>query len=670
MGIDGDIIKKAKADASQTVQPFFFTQMPSIQGSTAYIEDSLTRVLWNPGESGDWLYTGVQFFDMWFRPFVQQLGQYCTHAVSTFDASENVPKEKSATQLARIIAGNRAAAKRNDDRVSYSEDMLFDDDGIYDPKDKAETMQKFDLRSVQAGPRGLRKSLWNYVFNKLKQTPMPDERTLYFEIDCQSAWKFEGSKEFTRDLTTAHGHGESDPSLGFWLEHTCFGAKEGKTAILKSKDGDLVPILLHAIDMQEKHAWPDYVRKPVYWVSKFNEIYEMRAYLRFVKTKYKFTESQYMIFCILCGTDYFEKKLICAGFGMPKIFDAFESTKNEFNVWDTPLQKDETQEQRDAKEELSLYAFVRQLYQNNFTGTSKGLMAVVRNKNNGHVDFAPKLYTYERLVEISDKKGNKKIVVPSRENINKAYRQLSFNYRYWRDRTRWPKGMYGTLPPEERSAAQFMTPLRKVQAQPEAAAGAAASSSSAAGAAASSSDVKATELKLERPIIEQRPPFAHRPTFGILEPRPRTMRTSSQADLDDAAQKLRDNQQRECMNMGSPTKKPRVSLAAMLPQYAVPPTTPEKPRASPPPEEIARLDADEEAAGDELMRLEAEADEWEIVHESKNQIAAMQLVADLDEAAARISNLSPPPIVPEQRSTRNSCKNTLVNFIRRASRIK
>ena len=69
---------------------------------------------------------------------------------------------------------------------------------------------------------------------------MPDGRTLYFETDSVSAFKFEGDKEFKRDLETAHGHGESDPSMAFWLEHTCFHEKEGKTAIIKSKDGDCV----------------------------------------------------------------------------------------------------------------------------------------------------------------------------------------------------------------------------------------------------------------------------------------------------------------------------------------------------------------------------------------------------------------------------------------------
>jgi len=342
-----------------------------------------------------------------------------------------------------------------------------------------------------------------------------------------------------------------------------------------------------------------------------------------------------MIFCILCGTDYFEKKLICNGFGMPKIFDAFETIKSEFNIWDKPLEKDETQDERDVKEEIGLIAFVRQLYQNNFTGTSKGLMAIVRNKNNGHVDFGPKLNTYERLVEISNKKNNKKIVMPTLENIRKAYKQLSFNYRYWRDRTRWPKGMYGTLPPEERSAAQFMTPLRVHQPQ------AAAAASSAAAAAAVSADVKAAQLKLESPIAEQRPPFAHRSTFGLLSPRPRTMRTASQAELDDAVQ-----------TVDSPPKKPRVSLASLLPQYVSA-------------NEIEQLDADEAAAGEEVGRHEMETDDWEIVHESKNQAAAMQLVADLDEAAARLNNSSPQPLIDRQRATRNACKEAVQGVFRR-----
>jgi hypothetical protein len=54
MGIDGDIIKKAKEDNSQSVVKFFSTNIPSIHGSSSYIEDSLTRVLWNPGENEDW----------------------------------------------------------------------------------------------------------------------------------------------------------------------------------------------------------------------------------------------------------------------------------------------------------------------------------------------------------------------------------------------------------------------------------------------------------------------------------------------------------------------------------------------------------------------------------------------------------------------------------------
>ena len=289
MGIDGDITKRDKENFSGGLKSLVYTSVPSIEGGFAFLEDSLTRVLWNPGEN-DWLYTGESFYQMWYKPFRDYLTQACTHCVSTFDASENVPKEKAQTQLARIIAGNKSQAKKEaasgEKRKFYTEDMRFEDGGIYDPKGRETSLQMFDLRIVQAGPRGVRKHLWNYVFNKLKHETLPDNRVLYLETDCQSAWKFEGTKEFTRDLKTAHGHGESDPSLAFWLEFTCFNVKEGKTALIRSKDGDCIPILLHAIEMQEIYAPANYVRKPVYWMQSYQNIYDMRVYHNKVKTKY------------------------------------------------------------------------------------------------------------------------------------------------------------------------------------------------------------------------------------------------------------------------------------------------------------------------------------------------------------------------------------------------
>ena len=53
MRIDGEIIEMATKDNSYSVAKFFSKTMPAIHGASAYIEDSLTRVLWNPGES-DW----------------------------------------------------------------------------------------------------------------------------------------------------------------------------------------------------------------------------------------------------------------------------------------------------------------------------------------------------------------------------------------------------------------------------------------------------------------------------------------------------------------------------------------------------------------------------------------------------------------------------------------
>jgi len=124
-------------------------------------------------------------------------------------------------------------------------------------------------------------------------------------------------------------------------------------------------------------------------------------------------------------------------------------------MWDTPLSLGETQEQRDTAEECSITTFVRQLYQTSFTGmgANAGIVSVVVQRGSAaaaaaaaagsHSDF-PGLISYNALQRVSDKKALKKIVLPSKAAIHLAWQQTSWNYRYWRDRTRYPKGMFNT----------------------------------------------------------------------------------------------------------------------------------------------------------------------------------------------------------------------------------
>jgi hypothetical protein len=335
----------------------------------------------------------------------------------------------------------------------------------------------------------VRQSLWDYVFKKLQQTPMPDGRTLYFEYDAESAWEFRGGESGQRNPRTAHNHGESDPSAAFWLEFLCFHSREGKTAIVKSKDGDEVCILLYALELQEKHAPSDFVRKPVYWQSQHDAIYDMRAYLELVTKKYKMTASQYMIFCILCGTDFFEKKLICNQFGMQKIFEAFRTVKEQFAEWGTPLPEPQGQtegelagarkviaDQRLKEDKHALMVFIRQLYQVHFKGAGAGDV-LERNKTDP-LDKVGGLLSYEALKRISDQNCMKRaaadkvarIAVPEMHKIEQAYTDIKWNFDYWRDRSRYPKGMHGT---GARASEEFL-----LSSKPPAAAAAAAASSS------------------------------------------------------------------------------------------------------------------------------------------------------------------------------------------------
>ncbi len=99
-------------------------------------------------------------------------------------------------------------------------------------------------------------------------------------------------------------------------------------------------------------------------------------------------------------------------------------------------------------------------------------------------------------MRLSDKKNNNKIIVPSEDAVHKAWQQLSWNYRYWRDRTRYPKGMFDT---GVRGTDQF---LQQPQASAASCSAAAAASSSAAAA----------------------------------KPKARVMRTAEQAELDSTMQ--------------------------------------------------------------------------------------------------------------------------------------
>jgi hypothetical protein len=49
MGIDGDIIEQATKHNALSQRVFFHTRLPLIEGDSAYVEDSLTRVMHNPG---------------------------------------------------------------------------------------------------------------------------------------------------------------------------------------------------------------------------------------------------------------------------------------------------------------------------------------------------------------------------------------------------------------------------------------------------------------------------------------------------------------------------------------------------------------------------------------------------------------------------------------------
>lgn len=428
---------------SQLADKLTTKDIPNTTGSVMLVEDSLTRVFYNPGAC-NFLYSGVSFFDMWYKPFLDGLLTSAVCAISTFDDSTNVPREKIDTQLARIIAGKKQIEKHN--IPTYDESWEFCDDGIYDPKHKSSSLTMFDSRGVQASKRTLKRKLWNYLFTRLRQNALPDDRVLYFEFESISAWKFEGTGQFQRALDTAHNHAEGDVSVPFWLETQAF--RKNLTAIIRTTDGDVAPMIVYAIEQQKKRLSllneeeKSETRQPIYWRKRANHenkghVIEMRAFAKVIELRWKWSSAVYMIFCILCGCDFFEKKILVHGFGAQKIWAAVDAAKEEIAAaWDIPWHIQLTESQQEKQKE-ALRMVLRHLYQAGLG--AKAWCKVVENKNNRHLwGKKPEPMSWIALgKELREKAGPKQL--PMEDKFMKGYQQISFTFRYWRDRSKWAK---------------------------------------------------------------------------------------------------------------------------------------------------------------------------------------------------------------------------------------
>jgi hypothetical protein len=502
MGIHGEIIPQVEQACSLSTRPtVFMTALPGICGSTAYMEDTLTIIPYNPGQN-DGMFTGLEYFEMFFRPHATELQSNSVGSVACFDDPANVAKQKEQTQKARKLAMIKAQSKRDlVKRVDKIPDHYdFNDGGVYDIGEPDSAGTPFNFNALRESSGVIKRRMWKYLLKTMSKQSIPDGRTMWFEMDHSGPWKFSGIEPGVHDPSSAHNHGEADPSMAFWLEKLCFNQAEHNTAVVRSIDADLVPILMWSIELDQRvNKSTDIIRKPIYWKRKHGSFVEMRGYTDVVRNELRLNATQYMIYCICCKTDYFHSDLVFYGFGPSKILAAIQSMvdtddghkANELDIFEREGADIDT-----AKELLAFDRLVRRVYTNHYTKSVSGMQMIVCNKNNAHLGLSKyhQVLSHGRLAELAAEsqakaaaakkqrqqkkptdavvKERRTIALPSKELIALAYSQLNFNHRYWKDRKSWPAGMNGV-------ASQQQAQPSQTDASAPAAAAASSSSSTA-----------------------------------------------------------------------------------------------------------------------------------------------------------------------------------------------
>jgi len=162
--------------------------------------------------------------------------------------------------------------------------------------------------------RGLRRRLWEYLFDKLTQEKFPTRGHLIFDFKQGGAYVFGGKLARPRRLTMLrHVCTEGEAMAVFWA--TVF---RSCSIELHSIDTDMIPLCLHAM---HTHTFKDLT-----WIMNnynndicnFNELYAK------IPTAVGVSIPTFVWFCIFCGTDYVFREKALRGLGHPRALDVLK----------------------------------------------------------------------------------------------------------------------------------------------------------------------------------------------------------------------------------------------------------------------------------------------------------------------------------------------------------
>ena len=317
MGFDSDCCKYVEQKTDSILSAATFTP----HTNRVVFEDCLTRLFQAKGPRHDHTFTGIELFETFMRPADQALRHSTAQIyIITVDDARGVPKEKSMTQAAR------SAAASQKDILPYPATYQFHDEGIVDSAQENAPIELIDIRRLLR-TRSMRMSLWRFMDELIQRKVLiPEKKMLIFNFDRDGPTVYT-NRQCHIEPNWKHSLGEADLSAPFfyWLFRS-------SPIYVVSTDSDFLAIgLSYLYSTPKEHHPPELI-----WERRRTKQPEPER-VDLIKLYHALPEAtglsipQFLLVCILSGSDYNKKKPVAHMFNSISLFDAMKKLKPEIN---------------------------------------------------------------------------------------------------------------------------------------------------------------------------------------------------------------------------------------------------------------------------------------------------------------------------------------------------
>ncbi len=382
---------------------------PWIRRPFVAVEDALTRIHnFYRGSVVD--FTLPHLYQIFIKFAKERASEGASVIVISMDDSSNVPVEKKEEEEERDSSKEKQFP-------AYAVTTIFDNETIY------------NFGSIMASDRLLRVQIWDYFVEQMKQDEHLPRCTLIVEYKKEYVHLFHNGAYVGQTEEFAHNHGETDKSIWYWVGLFSY---RGLPTVAYTSDSDQMAISGLFLTATYPENIPRNGAK-IYWMYDMREgkYCEMREYVREVEDRLQVRFTEFAVFFILCGTDFFRKKRIAHFFSYDKIWDVF--SRSTFRPCTTALLDQE------LTFDVYIELFVQQLYSRH---TEKYWQKTVQGVNRVPKQLSVSVVTpvtivqackYDTQLCTSAMEYGTQYKFPTEEDKQVAVTRLKFNYNYWLD---------------------------------------------------------------------------------------------------------------------------------------------------------------------------------------------------------------------------------------------